>query len=206
MRKWIPAVFTLVAFAFSFALYSQLPDRMAIHWGMGGQANGWADRPFGAFGLPGTMLIFTVMFRVLPNADMLTDNYDKFSPSYDLIAIAATALCLVIHLTILAMALGYTVRIDQVTGLAIGAFFIAIANVLPRVRPNSWVGIRTPWSTADDANWARTHRIAGYAMVASGICWLAFAAAPGVWMERAAVASIVVAVVASYVCSVVTES
>ena len=49
MRKWFPAVLTVIAFGISIAVYSQLPDHMAIHWGMDGRANGWADRPFGAF-------------------------------------------------------------------------------------------------------------------------------------------------------------
>jgi uncharacterized membrane protein len=202
MRKWIPTILTVTALGLSLALYSQLPDRMAIHWGMDGTANGWAGRVGGAFGVPAIMLGFTVLFRVLPNADMLTDNYDTFSSSYDLIAIAATTLCLVIHLMILAMALGYAVPVLRIGALVIGAFFIAIGNVLPRVRTNSWIGIRTPWSSADDANWARTHRIAGYLMVASGLLWFALAAMPGVWMERIALGSIVLAVTASYATSI----
>jgi uncharacterized membrane protein len=206
MRKWIPALLTVIAFGLSFALYAQLPDRMAIHWGLGGEPNGWSGRIGGAFGVPVMMLAFTLMFRVLPEADVLTDNYDKFSPSYDLIAIAISALCFAIHLAVLAMARGYRVPIDRLAGVAMGAFFIAIGNVLPRVKANSWIGIRTPWSVSDDANWARTHRIAGYLMVASGVMWLALAAAPGVWMQRVAIASVVVAVLASYVSSVASES
>jgi uncharacterized membrane protein len=206
MRKWIPAILTLIAFGLSSALYSQLPDQIAIHWGTDGAANGWSGRIGGAFGVPAMMLVFTMMFRVLPETDMLTDDYDKFSGSYDLIAIAAVSLAFVVHLIVLATALGYAVPIIRIGALAMGAFFIAIGNVLPRVRTNSWIGIRTPWSTADDANWARTHRIGGYLIAASGVIWLAYAAVPGVWMERAAIVSIVVAVFASYASSVSTES
>jgi uncharacterized membrane protein len=50
----------------------------------------------------------------------------------------------------------------------LGAFFVLLGLILPRVRKNPWIGIRTPWTLASDENWARTHRFAGYTMVLGG--------------------------------------
>ncbi len=206
MRKWIPTILTVIAFGLSIALYSQLPDRIVIHWGMDGEPNGWADRPFGAFMLPAMMLVFTVLFRMLPRADLLNDDYKKFSPSYNIISIAAVGLAFAVHAVTLASALGYSIPIQRVGPAFLGVFLICIGNVLPRLRANSWVGIRTPWSETSDANWARTHRIAGYLMVASGVLWIALAAMPGVWMERVAIGSVVLTVIGSFGTSAFSES
>jgi uncharacterized membrane protein len=31
------------------------------------------------------------------------------------------------------------------------------------------MGVRTPWTLSSDENWARTHRVAGYAFVPAGL-------------------------------------
>jgi uncharacterized membrane protein len=51
--------------------------------------------------------------------------------------------------------------------------WLALGLVLPRVRRNPFVGVRTPWSLASDENWAKTHWIAGHAFVLGAIVALA---------------------------------
>jgi len=44
----------------------------------------------------------------------------------------------------------------------LGAFLISAGNLLPRVRPNLAIGIRTRRMLSDARLWARMHRVAGY--------------------------------------------
>jgi uncharacterized membrane protein len=60
---------------------------------------------------------------------------------------------------------------------ALGAFFVLIGLVMPRVRRNPWIGVRTPWTLTSDENWARTHRFAGYTMTAGGLAAIVATAA-----------------------------
>ena len=50
-----------------------------------------------------------------------------------------------------------------------GTFWLALSLVVPRLRRNPFVGIRTPWTLASDENWARTHHFAGYTFAAGGV-------------------------------------
>jgi uncharacterized membrane protein len=63
---------------------------------------------------------------------------------------------------------------------ALGAFFVLLGLVLPRVRQNPWIGVRTPWTLASEENWAKTHRFAGYTMTLGGgaACVAAIAGVP----------------------------
>jgi len=54
-------------------------------------------------------------------------------------------------------------------GLIFGGFWVVLGLVIPRIRRNPWMGVRTPWTLSSDENWARTHRMAGYAFVAAGV-------------------------------------
>ena len=50
----------------------------------------------------------------------------------------------------------------------LGLALISIGNLLPKMRPNLAIGIRTTRTLADRALWNRVHRAAGYLTVASG--------------------------------------
>ena len=52
-----------------------------------------------------------------------------------------------------------------------------IGNVLGKVRRNPYMGVRTPWTLADDAVWVATHRLAAHLIFAVGL-----AGAVGVWV------------------------
>lgn len=57
----------------------------------------------------------------------------------------------------------------------VGALFVAMGSAMPRLQPNWWYGIRTPWTLSDDRVWARTHRLAGFTMTAAGVVMIAAA-------------------------------
>ncbi|HEX3407801.1 MAG TPA: SdpI family protein, partial [Caulobacteraceae bacterium] len=60
----------------------------------------------------------------------------------------------------------------------IGILLVLIGAVLGRVPPNSLVGVRTPWTLADERVWRRTHYLTGRLMALAGVA-LAAAASLG---------------------------
>ena len=80
-----------------------------------------------------------------------------------------TLLMSALHVIVLRLALGHSTSINDSIWLLLGAFFVGLGLVLPRLRRNRWAGIRTPWTLASEENWARTQRFAGGTMVVSGL-------------------------------------
>jgi len=53
------------------------------------------------------------------------------------------------------------------------AFFVLFhANHLGKLRPNHFLGIRTPWTLNDPANWYATHRFASRTLTVAGLACL----------------------------------
>lgn len=50
-----------------------------------------------------------------------------------------------------------------------GLLFLVLGSYLDQVRPNSFVGIRTPWTLSSRLSWTKTHRLGGWLFVASGM-------------------------------------
>ena len=178
MRKWYPAVLVVCAFAVSAVAYGRLPARVPVHWDIHGRANGYGSRLEGAFLMPVIMLIIAVMIPVLPKIDPRGQNYEKFRSSYDIMLGSVLSVMLLIHLLALSSALGMHVPIGRVAPAATGVLLVVLGNVMPRVRPNWMIGIRTPWTLSNDRVWERTHRVGGYLFMAAGLLLIVTTAFP----------------------------
>lgn len=56
-----------------------------------------------------------------------------------------------------------------------GGFAIFWSNMFPKLKQNSYIGIRTNATMKDEVVWRKTHRLAGYLGVASGIAVIVYA-------------------------------
>src|SRR5687768_9835635 len=113
MRKWIPLLIIAVAFIASAAVYQDLPERMATHWNLSGEVDGWTSLPWCAFMLPLMLLAGLAIFHILPLIDPRRANYAKFKGTYEILIITIMSFMLAVHLLILANALGKNVSMDR---------------------------------------------------------------------------------------------
>jgi uncharacterized membrane protein len=172
MRKWIPLLIIIVAVVSSVAVYPRLPDSIPTHWDLYGKPNGWSSRFWGSWVMPIFLVATWAFMRVLPAIDPRGRNYLKFGGAFEGIIIAVMLFMLGLHIIILRAALGYAVAMDRVLAIGMGGLFTVIGNLLPRARPNWFVGIRTPWTLSSDRVWEKTHRFGGKVFVASGLVML----------------------------------
>jgi uncharacterized membrane protein len=168
MRKWIPFVVIVLAFGATAIAYPDLPDRIPTHWNLSGEVDGWMGRTWGAFLMPLLLVAQLGLFHVLPRIDPRGVNYAKFKRTYDVLIITSMIFMLGIHALILASALGMGVPITRIMPVGMGVLFIILGNMMPRMRPNWFVGIKTPWTLSSDRVWERTHRFSGRMFVVVG--------------------------------------
>ena len=45
--------------------------------------------------------------------------------------------------------------------LMIGILFFVMGAIMPRLKPNWFMGIRTPWTLSNETVWIKTHRMGG---------------------------------------------
>lgn len=150
------------------SLYGRLPVRIPIHFDIHGTPDGWMNKNLGAWLLTGTALGFWLFLRV--GARLLPPRWaERMATSpIDLVAALMTFLLCSLQIMTLHAALTEAPSVGMMLGVLIGAFWLVLGLVLPRVRRNPWIGVRTPWTMTSDENWARTHRVAGYAFTAAG--------------------------------------
>jgi immunity protein, SdpI family len=171
VRKLVPGLLVVaLAAAFSVWAYPQLPAQVATHFNLHGQPNGWSSRLVAALFAPALGIALALVFTVLPRIDPRGANYAKFGPTYWTIANAVLVFVAALHVLSLGKALGWDVNMTRVASLGVGGLLVVLGNLMTRIRPNWFVGIRTPWTLSSDTVWRRTHRFGGWAFMIAGLC------------------------------------
>lgn len=63
---------------------------------------------------------------------------------------------------------------EKIIFATISLFFIIFGNYMGNIRPNWFVGIRTPWTMDNEEVWRKTHQLAGKLWFSGGIAALIF--------------------------------
>ena len=163
----ISTVICLLPIILSLILYDKLPDKMPIHWDMKGNPNNYGSKAFAAIGLPFMMAGFNLITHFALNADPKKANSSAVLKVVGKLTIPFLTVILV-PITLYA-GLGYDIPIEKVVPAFIGLLFIVIGNYLPKSKQNYTVGIKLPWTLNNEANWNKTHRLAGYLWIAGGL-------------------------------------
>lgn len=166
----------IVALMFGMSLWgaAHVPEGpMAVHFNIRGEADGYVPRDMGLFLMPVIALALAVMFIVLPKIMPKKGSLERSSEAYGAIMLGALLLQLVVHFLLIAEAIGSNLDTMAVAFSAIGLLFVVMGNYLPKTRYNYVMGIRTPWTLADERVWDRTHRLAGPLFMLGGAATIA---------------------------------
>ena len=192
MRKWISLLIVAAGFIASAVVYPRLPETIPTHWDFSGHPNGWSSRFWGAWLIPIFLLGMWALVRILPRIDPRGSNYAKFGGAFEAIIDTIMLFMLALHIVALRAALGHPMQMQRILPIGVGVVLIVIGNLLPRARPNWFVGIRTPWTLSSDRVWEKTHRFGGRLFVAGG---LIITIASFLWVQEAHVVLFAVMVV-----------
>jgi uncharacterized membrane protein len=127
------------------------------------------------------ILGFYFLFVVLPLIDPKKENYLKFTRTYAILKYALTVFFFLLYLATIGVSLGYPVNINRLVPMSIAILFVILGNYMSTIRHNYFMGIKTPWTLANEKVWTKTHRLGGKLWVFSGIIgFIAQIISPGV--------------------------
>jgi uncharacterized membrane protein len=163
---------TLAALIAGLVLYPQLPERVPSHWNAHGRINGYESRLTTVLLIPGMMAALMVVFAFLPALSPRRFEVTTFQSTYLYLMVVIVALMGYFHALLLWAAFSPQLPMNRAVAGGICVLLVLIGNVLGRVRRNFYVGIRTPWTLANERVWYATHRLGGRVLVWAGFLGL----------------------------------
>jgi len=141
------------------ACWNKFPEQIPTHFGMNGQPDDYSGKAFGLLLLPVINAAMYLLFKVLPQIDPRGKNYKLFGEKYRVIQLILHTFFTFLFFLIAFYSLGYRFNFSLVMLYAMLAFFLLLGNYMGNVRPNYFIGVRTPWTLSNEEVWQRTHRL-----------------------------------------------
>lgn len=171
--SFLPVLITIFVFA-------RLPEMIPMHWNIHGEIDAWYPRFPWVFMIPVIGIAITVLATVLPKIDPKKENYERFKLQYLNIRLVLVVFSAIMQMMIISISMGATfIKVDTIVKLMIGILFIVLGNLMPKLKQNYFVGIKTPWTLANEAVWVKSHRHGGFVWFIIGFIMSVLAFMPG---------------------------
>lgn len=148
-------------------LWNKLPDPMATHFGMDNVADGFSSKPFAVIGIPLLLLGIQFFCAIVTAKDPRQQNISN--KMFTLVLWIIPCVSIFVAVISYPYNLGITVDIGFLASLFVGLLFIIIGNYMPKTRQNYTIGIKLPWTLANEENWNKTHHLAGVIWIIAGL-------------------------------------
>ncbi|MDX9872008.1 MAG: SdpI family protein [Clostridia bacterium] len=172
-KEWFIFAIILASFAFGLYVYPELPEQIPRHWNIRGEVDGWSGKTFGVLFFPLLNLALYPLFLLLPRLDPRRANYMHFSKAYTAIRVTLHLFFAVLYVISLLAALGYPLDINLIVKFIVSLLILILGNYMGKFKHNYFVGIKTPWTLANEEVWFKTHRFAAPLWVAAGLLGMA---------------------------------
>jgi len=151
----------ILSFAIAVYLYPMMPDRVASHWNVQGQVDGYTDKFWGLFIMPLVSIALLLLFVAIPRIDPLKENIQKFRKTFDIFVILV--LLFLLYLFGLTIIWNFGTKFNMIWALvpAFVGLFYYVGILIENAKRNWFIGIRTPWTIMNENVWNRTHKLGG---------------------------------------------
>ena len=166
--EWIYLVIIAIPFLYLAYIWDSLPEKVPVHWNLEGEIDRYGSKTellIIPFVLPLlTYLIFFVVPYIDPKKqiEMMGKKYHQLK--FIFVLMMSVLAVYIIHASSIA-----TLTSAKFIFIGIAMIIAVLGNYLQSIKPNYFIGIRTPWTLESNEVWKLTHRLAGKLWVSGGI-------------------------------------
>jgi uncharacterized membrane protein len=168
VKEAILVLISVTPLVFMQLIWDDLPDTIPTHFDLSGQADGWSDKSSLPFLIGGIGLGMYLMMLVIPYIDP-KKRLEEMDGKY-----FSLRLIMAVFFAAIGIFIIYSAQQGELAGtkflfLLMGGMFAMLGNYFQAVRPNYFVGIRTPWTLQSEHVWKVTHRVGGRLWMIGGL-------------------------------------
>ncbi|PVY38572.1 SdpI family protein [Pontibacter virosus] len=160
-RELILWTIVLIPLVYLALVWDRLPEQVPVHFNLKGEADGWAGKTAMIFIVLGTTALLNLILLAVPHIDPKR-KLDHMGSKYHQLRFILIAFMAVLCIFLIHTALNPGTFRPSALFMLIGGLFIALGNYFQAVKPNYFIGIRTPWTLESEQVWRKTHRLGAF--------------------------------------------
>lgn len=167
-REIISLISFLSPFALLWYLYDKLPNSVPTHFNMEGIPDGYSDKSSLVWIILFFMAIPYLIFMIIPLIDP-KQKLNKMGGKLRQIKNVIMIMFGLIGILIVYSSYNPEIMKTNILLMLIALLFIGLGNYFQTIKPNYFIGIRTPWTLENENVWNKTHKMGGKVWVLGGI-------------------------------------
>lgn len=160
-------IICIIPLAYLASNFRLLPDMVPTHFGFDGKPNDYSHKESLIYIILGMNVGINLLMFIIPFIDP-KKNLSQGDNIYVKIRVLVQLLMAAISCFIIYSAVENSAD-TKIMFVMLGLFFSAMGYLLRDVKPNYFVGIRTPWTLQSEDNWQKTHKACGSIWLIGGI-------------------------------------
>lgn len=136
----ITSMVCLLSIILGLVFYSELPDNIAIHWGINNNPNGYFSKPAFIFGMPMIMVALQIFCCIV--SDLSDKNPEANRKAVTVYKWIIPILAMILYIVTIMYALGNNLDIRKIVMVLIGIIFIISGNYMPKVRGDYYINMK----------------------------------------------------------------
>lgn len=161
IKKELPIIGVIVLPIIYLAyIWSDLPQQVPVHWDLQGEINRYGSKKELAIITLSLPILLYVIFLVVPYIDP-KGQIHKMGAKYGNLKFLIILLMSVISVFILYNSKNQPNLSPNYIIPILGILLMVFGNYFKTIKPNYFLGIRTPWTLENKDVWKKTHHIAG---------------------------------------------
>lgn len=161
LAKELPIIITvMLPFIYLAYIWNTLPAQVPIHWNAQGEIDGYAGR-ISLLLIPFALPVLTyIIFSFIPKLDP-KGKIGLMGTKYHNLKLLLVAMMSLLALFIIHSSKKASIGNMNYIFAGLGIIFIILGNFMKTIKPNYFLGIRTPWTLENGQVWRETHELAG---------------------------------------------
>ncbi|MFN1836195.1 SdpI family protein [Balneola sp. MJW-20] len=157
-KEWPILILLTLPFIASAFIWEQVPETVPTHFNIHGEADDYGPKWMLLIMIPGIAVLTYLLMVFLPSIDPKRKIESTQKPIAG-IRMVITLFFIALYAVTVLIAMGKQVDINTFVTIGIGLLFMILGNYMNSVKPNYFIGIRTPWTLEDPRVWKKTHRL-----------------------------------------------
>ena len=167
----ITSIVCLLPIICGLMFYNELPESIAIHWGIDNNPNGYFSKPAFVFGMPIMMLVLQVFGCIV--SDLSDKNPEANKKAVTVYKWIIPIITVVLYIVTMAVSLGNDLDIRKIVMILLGILFIISGNYMPKVRSNYYMDSKIFWvKNRDEKLVNKAVKILAYGLIICGILFI----------------------------------
>lgn len=165
-------ILPVLALLITLLIYEKLPAVIPTHFDVQGLPDEMGPRSM-IWMMPGSLFFAALVLILTPILDPRKRNYVKFRRPYRIIAQITELFLFLMYLWMLGQIFGFSpLPSEMLMPVMTGMLLLILGNLMPKIRQNYLVGVKTVWAFDDPDNWNKTNRFGGYCLCIGGVILL----------------------------------